>query len=135
MTILISPAKRAYSWYQHTKVHRDPVALNYSFYDIISASDTAPKVLRDLRNRLACFILSGCSIALLVCTFKSFANVLIVPLCLNLVLWSDGLIQRLLLAMVVNSALLSLKLMRSIEHRPASSPSYHIYVYVVCLPI
>uniref|UniRef100_A0A1B6I4Z3 [heparan sulfate]-glucosamine N-sulfotransferase n=2 Tax=Homalodisca liturata TaxID=320908 RepID=A0A1B6I4Z3_9HEMI len=51
VTILISPAKRAYSWYQHTRVHRDPIALNYSFYDIISASDTAPKVLRDLRNR------------------------------------------------------------------------------------
>lgn len=51
VTILISPAKRAYSWYQHTKVHRDPVALNYSFYDIISANDSAPKNLRDLRNR------------------------------------------------------------------------------------
>ncbi|KAF5297737.1 hypothetical protein FQR65_LT09911 [Abscondita terminalis] len=32
VTILISPAKRAYSWYQHTKAH-------------------APKPLRDLRNR------------------------------------------------------------------------------------
>lgn len=55
VTILISPAKRAYSWYQHTRVHRDPIALNYSFYDIISATDTAPKVLRDLRNRYPTF--------------------------------------------------------------------------------
>ncbi|XP_075233561.1 N-deacetylase and N-sulfotransferase sfl [Lycorma delicatula] len=51
VTILISPAKRAYSWYQHTRVHGDPIALNYTFYEVISASDTAPKVLRDLRNR------------------------------------------------------------------------------------
>ncbi|RZF35802.1 hypothetical protein LSTR_LSTR009218 [Laodelphax striatellus] len=51
VTILISPSKRAYSWYQHTRAHGDPIALNYSFYDVISASDTAPKVLRDLRNR------------------------------------------------------------------------------------
>ncbi|BET01250.1 Heparan sulfate N-deacetylase [Nesidiocoris tenuis] len=51
VTILISPAKRAYSWYQHMRSHQDPVALNYSFYDVITASDTAPKVLRDLRNR------------------------------------------------------------------------------------
>lgn len=51
VTILISPAKRAYSWYQHMRVHKDPIALNYSFYDVISATDTAPKVLRDLRNR------------------------------------------------------------------------------------
>ncbi|XP_039293526.1 bifunctional heparan sulfate N-deacetylase/N-sulfotransferase [Nilaparvata lugens] len=51
VTILISPSKRAYSWYQHTRAHGDPIALNYTFYDVISASDTAPKVLRDLRNR------------------------------------------------------------------------------------
>ncbi|XP_073982493.1 N-deacetylase and N-sulfotransferase sfl [Rhodnius prolixus] len=51
VTILISPAKRAYSWYQHMRAHMDPIALNYSFYEIISASDTAPKSLRDLRNR------------------------------------------------------------------------------------
>ncbi|XP_049794710.1 bifunctional heparan sulfate N-deacetylase/N-sulfotransferase [Schistocerca nitens] len=51
VTILISPAKRAYSWYQHTRAHRDPVALNYSFHQVITASDTAPKPLRELRNR------------------------------------------------------------------------------------
>lgn len=51
VTILISPAKRAYSWYQHTKAHGDYIANNYSFHEIITANDTAPKPLRDLRNR------------------------------------------------------------------------------------
>lgn len=51
ITILLSPARRAYSWYQHTRVHGDPVANNYSFHSVITASDSAPKPLRDLRNR------------------------------------------------------------------------------------
>lgn len=51
ITILISPAKRAYSWYQHTKAHGDTIANNYSFHQVITAGDTAPKPLRDLRNR------------------------------------------------------------------------------------
>lgn len=51
ITILLSPARRAYSWYQHTRVHGDPVANNYSFHAVITASDSAPKSLRDLRNR------------------------------------------------------------------------------------
>lgn len=51
VTILISPAKRAYSWYQHTRAHGDQIALNYSFHQVITASDTAPKSLRELRNR------------------------------------------------------------------------------------
>lgn len=51
VTILISPARRAYSWYQHTRAHGDQVALNYSFHQVITASDTAPKTLRELRNR------------------------------------------------------------------------------------
>ncbi|KAF6212232.1 hypothetical protein GE061_012753 [Apolygus lucorum] len=51
VTILISPAKRAYSWYQHMRSHQDPVALNYTFYDVITAIDSSPKPLRDLRNR------------------------------------------------------------------------------------
>jgi heparan sulfate N-deacetylase/N-sulfotransferase NDST2 len=51
ITILISPAKRAYSWYQHMRAHNEPVALNYSFYDVITASDTSPRPLRELRNR------------------------------------------------------------------------------------
>ncbi|XP_041774237.1 bifunctional heparan sulfate N-deacetylase/N-sulfotransferase [Anopheles merus] len=51
VTILISPAKRAYSWYQHIKAHGDPIANNYSFYQVITASEAEPKALRDLRNR------------------------------------------------------------------------------------
>lgn len=34
VAILISPAKRAYSWYQHTKAHGDLIANNYSFYQV-----------------------------------------------------------------------------------------------------
>ncbi|KAH3872367.1 bifunctional heparan sulfate N-deacetylase/N-sulfotransferase-like [Dreissena polymorpha] len=49
--ILISPSKRAYSWYQHMRAHKDPVALNYTFQDLITAPDTAPREVRTLRNR------------------------------------------------------------------------------------
>lgn len=51
ITILISPSKRAYSWYQHIKSHGDATANNYTFHQVITASDTASKPLRDLRNR------------------------------------------------------------------------------------
>ena len=51
VTILISPARRAYSWYQHMRAHGDEIALNYSFHQVITATDTAPKTLRELRNR------------------------------------------------------------------------------------
>lgn len=51
VTILISPAKRAYSWYQHMRSHQSEVALNYTFYEVVTANDTAPKQLRELRNR------------------------------------------------------------------------------------
>ncbi|XP_043646644.1 bifunctional heparan sulfate N-deacetylase/N-sulfotransferase [Drosophila teissieri] len=51
VTILISPAKRAYSWYQHQRSHGDVIANNYSFYQVITAGDSAPRALKDLRNR------------------------------------------------------------------------------------
>src|ERR1700734_691578 len=51
VTILISPSKRAYSWYQHMRAHNDPIALNYTFYDILTAGAMSPKPLRDLRTR------------------------------------------------------------------------------------
>lgn len=51
VTILISPTKRAYSWYQHQRSHGDTVALNFTFYDVITANDHSPKPLRELRNR------------------------------------------------------------------------------------
>lgn len=49
--ILVNPARRAYSWYQHMRAHQDPVATNMSFYDVITASGTAPSKVQSLRNR------------------------------------------------------------------------------------
>jgi heparan sulfate N-deacetylase/N-sulfotransferase NDST2 len=51
VTILISPIKRAYSWYHHARAHKGLTALNYSFYDVITANDKSPKLLKELRNR------------------------------------------------------------------------------------
>lgn len=36
---------------QHQRAHGDPVALNYTFYQVISASSQAPLALRSLQNR------------------------------------------------------------------------------------
>ncbi|XP_032784405.2 bifunctional heparan sulfate N-deacetylase/N-sulfotransferase isoform X1 [Daphnia magna] len=49
--IIISPAKRAYSWYQHVRSHGDPTALNHTFYQVLTAGDAQSKALRDLRFR------------------------------------------------------------------------------------
>ncbi|KAM6986631.1 bifunctional heparan sulfate N-deacetylase/N-sulfotransferase 1b [Aplochiton taeniatus] len=51
ITILISPADRAYSWYQHQRAHDDPTALRYTFHDVITAPRDAPVRLRVLQNR------------------------------------------------------------------------------------
>ncbi|XP_023649120.1 bifunctional heparan sulfate N-deacetylase/N-sulfotransferase 1-like [Paramormyrops kingsleyae] len=51
ITILINPADRAYSWYQHQRAHDDPVALKYTFHDVITAAPDAPIKLRVLQNR------------------------------------------------------------------------------------
>ncbi|XP_059967797.1 bifunctional heparan sulfate N-deacetylase/N-sulfotransferase 2 isoform X2 [Mesoplodon densirostris] len=51
ITVLTNPADRAYSWYQHQRAHGDPVALNYTFYQVISASSRAPLALRSLQDR------------------------------------------------------------------------------------
>ena len=51
VAIIISPAKRAYSWYQHVLAHNDPVAQQHSFYDVITAPKDAPKPLRNLQSR------------------------------------------------------------------------------------
>ncbi|XP_018607706.1 bifunctional heparan sulfate N-deacetylase/N-sulfotransferase 1-like isoform X3 [Scleropages formosus] len=51
ITILISPADRAYSWYQHQRAHGDAVALKYTFHDIITADRRAPAKVRVLQNR------------------------------------------------------------------------------------
>lgn len=34
VVLLISPAKRAYSWFQHQRAHGDTIANNYSFYQV-----------------------------------------------------------------------------------------------------
>ncbi|KAJ6216358.1 hypothetical protein RDWZM_007515 [Blomia tropicalis] len=58
IVILISPLKRAYSWYQHMKAHNLSIALNYTFYEVVSLdvqhknpSERTMKKLRDLRQR------------------------------------------------------------------------------------
>ena len=52
IAILISPAKRAHSWYQHQRAHGDETALQYSFHDVITANTTSTnKALRSLQNR------------------------------------------------------------------------------------
>ena len=37
IAIVISPAKRAYSWYQHQRAHGDPAAFNFTFHEVITA--------------------------------------------------------------------------------------------------
>ncbi|XP_072352278.1 bifunctional heparan sulfate N-deacetylase/N-sulfotransferase 4 isoform X2 [Scyliorhinus torazame] len=51
ITILINPSDRAYSWYQHQRAHEDPVALRYSFYEVITAGRQAVPELRALHHR------------------------------------------------------------------------------------
>ena len=58
IAILISPAKRAYSWYQHMRAHEDEIAMHYSFHEVITATpNNASKALRSLQSRYlsACF--------------------------------------------------------------------------------
>ncbi|XP_069782692.1 bifunctional heparan sulfate N-deacetylase/N-sulfotransferase 4 isoform X6 [Narcine bancroftii] len=51
ITILINPSDRAYSWYQHQRAHEDPVAIRYSFYEVITAGRRVVPELRALHNR------------------------------------------------------------------------------------
>ncbi|XP_072563034.1 bifunctional heparan sulfate N-deacetylase/N-sulfotransferase 4 [Paramormyrops kingsleyae] len=51
ITLLINPSDRAYSWYQHQKAHEDRTALQYSFYEVISAGHHSPAELRSLQSR------------------------------------------------------------------------------------
>nr|XP_023406412.1 bifunctional heparan sulfate N-deacetylase/N-sulfotransferase 1 isoform X4 [Loxodonta africana] len=51
LTILINPADRAYSWYQHQRAHDDPVALKYTFHEVITAGPDMSSKLRALQNR------------------------------------------------------------------------------------
>ncbi|KAG8592985.1 hypothetical protein GDO81_000686 [Engystomops pustulosus] len=51
ITILIDPSDRAYSWYQHQRSHRDPTALKYNFYEVITADRKASTELQALQKR------------------------------------------------------------------------------------
>ncbi|KAG9480257.1 hypothetical protein GDO78_011979 [Eleutherodactylus coqui] len=51
ITILIDPSDRAYSWYQHQRAHQDPVALKFSFYEVIRAGSQASPDLQSLQKK------------------------------------------------------------------------------------
>ncbi|XP_071808785.1 bifunctional heparan sulfate N-deacetylase/N-sulfotransferase 3-like [Asterias amurensis] len=51
IVILIDPAKRAYSWYQHERAHANPASMNYTFYDVISSGTELGRQVVSLRNR------------------------------------------------------------------------------------
>uniref|UniRef100_A0A671L2Q9 Bifunctional heparan sulfate N-deacetylase/N-sulfotransferase 1 n=1 Tax=Sinocyclocheilus anshuiensis TaxID=1608454 RepID=A0A671L2Q9_9TELE len=51
ITVLSDPVERAFAWYQHQRAHADPVALKYSFHDVITASHNAPVKLQVLQKR------------------------------------------------------------------------------------
>jgi len=41
ITVLINPADRAYSWYQHMRAHEDPAATRLSFEEVLSWNESA----------------------------------------------------------------------------------------------
>ncbi|XP_030048126.1 LOW QUALITY PROTEIN: bifunctional heparan sulfate N-deacetylase/N-sulfotransferase 3-like [Microcaecilia unicolor] len=51
ISILIDPSDRAYSWYQHQRSHEDPVALRFTFHDVITAGPRAPSDIRALQRK------------------------------------------------------------------------------------
>ena len=52
VVILISPVKRAYSWYQHMRAHSDETSLENSFYKIISTPmNASTKAVKALQSR------------------------------------------------------------------------------------
>ncbi|CAH2300703.1 bifunctional heparan sulfate N-deacetylase N-sulfotransferase 4 [Pelobates cultripes] len=57
ITILIDPSDRAYFWYQHQRSHEDPAALKFSFYEVISAGNSANSELLALQRRC---LIPGC---------------------------------------------------------------------------
>ncbi|KAF2975299.1 hypothetical protein EK904_005365, partial [Melospiza melodia maxima] len=59
ITILINPADRAYSWYQHQRAHDDVVALKYTFHEVITAGPEAGPRLRALQSRCLILVLDG----------------------------------------------------------------------------
>ncbi|XP_018580567.2 bifunctional heparan sulfate N-deacetylase/N-sulfotransferase 2 [Scleropages formosus] len=51
LAVLINPADRAYSWYQHQRAHQDPAALNYTFHQVVTAGPTSSPELLTLQRR------------------------------------------------------------------------------------
>ncbi|XP_030628856.1 bifunctional heparan sulfate N-deacetylase/N-sulfotransferase 2 [Chanos chanos] len=51
IAVLINPADRAYSWYQHQRAHQDPAAINHTFHQVVTAGPSASKELLNLQNR------------------------------------------------------------------------------------
>lgn len=51
ISILINPADRAYSWYQHQRAHGDPLATSLSFEQVIKAKEDDSEQLKSLRSR------------------------------------------------------------------------------------
>ncbi|XP_062991680.1 bifunctional heparan sulfate N-deacetylase/N-sulfotransferase 3 [Elgaria multicarinata webbii] len=51
ITILIDPSDRAYSWYQHQRSHKDPAALKFTFYQVITAGHHASSELKSLQKK------------------------------------------------------------------------------------
>ena len=53
IVILISPAKRAYSWYHHMRAHEDETAMSYTFHEVVTANPNhSSKALKALQSRL-----------------------------------------------------------------------------------
>ncbi|KAM9476376.1 bifunctional heparan sulfate N-deacetylase/N-sulfotransferase 2 isoform 1-T12 [Clarias gariepinus] len=51
IAVLINPADRAYSWYQHQRAHQDPSAINYTFHQVVTAGPSSSKELLVLQSR------------------------------------------------------------------------------------
>ena len=51
VVVLLPPAERAYSWYQHQRAHKDPAALNHTFLEVVGAGAGAGRALLGLQGR------------------------------------------------------------------------------------
>ncbi|XP_023825644.1 bifunctional heparan sulfate N-deacetylase/N-sulfotransferase 2 [Salvelinus sp. IW2-2015] len=51
LAVLINPVDRAYSWYQHQRAHQDPMAINHTFQEVVTAGPASPRELIILQRR------------------------------------------------------------------------------------
>ncbi|CDQ66692.1 unnamed protein product [Oncorhynchus mykiss] len=51
LAVLINPADRAYSWYQHQRAHQDPMTVNHTFQEVVTARPASPRELLILQRR------------------------------------------------------------------------------------